>query len=118
MKPKTILGMVDLLLLTVGGLLGATTQMERVTAIPVEVLRVGRGGAVVQQGDLLIVTLSKDGVTLNGQRLPLKEVVRQATGKDLVLRSERDLPTGETMEVLAELFQADASVSLEVEERD
>ena len=114
---KAILPLIDLVFLTLGAILGTMTQMERVTALPVEVARVGSGAAVVQQGEFSVLNVTADGLTLDGRPAARHEVLDQVRGRRIVLRIQRDLPTEQPLSLLAELVRAGAEVSLEVHER-
>jgi len=114
MCPKTILPLIDLVFLTLGSVLGAMTQMERVESIPVEVAKVGTGSAAVRHGKFEIIALNADGLTLNGKPAKLDELTGRLAGKEVVLRADRGLPTQRTLAVLGSLAGAGARVAVEV----
>jgi len=117
MHAKSILPLIDLVFLTLGSILGIMSQMERVTALPVELARVGSGAAIVKHGAFSIITLTKNQLTLDGAPLSKEGLKHRVGGKDVVLRPDRSVPTGRTQEVLADLVRAGARVSLEVSDR-
>jgi biopolymer transport protein ExbD len=112
---KMFVPLVDLVFLTLGSVLGAMTQMQRVEAIDVEVARVGAGSTVVRRGDLRVVTLAADGLTLDGERVEAEDFPRLLSGRSVLLRADRTLPNQRTFELLAELTRAGASVSVELD---
>jgi len=117
MRSYTILPLVDLIFLAFGGALCCMTQMEIIRAIPVEVTQVGRGASVVNHGQFEILTLTRDGMTLDGEPVTRQALMERAGDKQIILRVEESLPTGETVQIIAELVSVDAQVSLEVRDR-
>ncbi len=114
MDARTIVPLIDLIFLTLGSVLGAMTQMERIETIPVEVSQVQRAGLSVQRGDFVVLTVTSDGMTLNGKPITAGELPERIAGKDVVLRAERSLPTEQTLVALSLSVKAGANVSLEV----
>ncbi len=64
MNGKTMVPLIDLVFLTLGSILAAMTQMERVEAIPVAVAQVAGSGQAVQRGEFDVVTVTARGVTV------------------------------------------------------
>ena len=113
---KAILPLLDIVFLTLGSVLACMTQMERVTALPVSVAKVGSGAASVQQGEFDILTLSVEGMALNGRPTSEEQLSGELEGRRVILRAEQSLPTERTLTVLAALVRAGAEVSVEVKE--
>lgn len=113
---KAILPLIDLVFLTLGAILGVMTQMERVTALPVEVARIGTGAAVVQQGEFSVLNLTTDGLTLDGNVIDRQQLMSDVSNRRLVLRIQKDLPTKRPLSLLADLVRAGADVAIEVKE--
>ena len=113
---KAILPLIDIVFLTLGSVLACMTQMQRVTAMPVSVAEVGSGSAIVHQGKFEILAMTSDGMTLNGKPIDLGRIEQELAGKKIVLRVDRDLPTGRAWQVMARLHCADCEVSVEVKE--
>jgi len=113
---KAILPLIDIVFLTLGSVLACMTQMERVTAMPVSVAEVGSGSAVVQQGKFEVLTLTPGGMTLNGKPVVAERFESELAGKRVVLRVDRDLPTGRVWKVMARLHRAGCDISAEVKE--
>lgn len=119
MKSQTaILPLVDLVLLALGGVLASMTQMEVIHALPVEVTHIGKGTVVVQHEKFKVLTLTTDGMSLDGEPITEDQLVSKAVNKRIVLRAYRDLPTQHTVHVIAKLAEAGAEVSIEVKEVD
>lgn len=116
MDARTILPLLDLFCLSVGALVGLLSQMEHVTSIPIALAQVGQGSAIVTQGEFVIVTLSEDGMTLDGEPVSSEELPAAVAGRQVVLRPAGDMPTQETLWVLAQLAKTGADVSIEVKE--
>lgn len=116
MEAKTILPLIDKVLLSMGALLTIMVHMELVTALPVDVARVDPGAAAVERGDFSVLTLTRDGMSLDGEPIERDRLSRLAGGKRIVLRAQRDLPTEDTLRVLADLVKWGANVSLQVYE--
>ena len=117
MQAKAIVPLIDLVFLTLGSILGIMSQMERVTALPVDVVRVGQGAAVVKQGRFAVVCVTGDGITLDGKVVTVDDIAGRAGTKEVVLRVEQSIPTGRTQQILAGLFKAGLKVSLEVRDQ-
>ncbi len=118
MGARSMLPLIDLVFLTLGAILAAMTQMERVTALPLDVARVGSGAAVVRQGRFSVLSVYNGGMTLDGELISRSQLHVAVAGRQIVLRAERALPTQVLLSVLAEMVRAGADVSLEVEETD
>ena len=116
MGMKAILPLIDLVFLTLGAILGVMTQMERVESIPVQIAQVGHGAAIVQQGDFRLLALTPKGLTLDSRPVTRTALLSQCAGQDFVLRIQKDVPTEQTLKLLADLVGAGCDVSLEVDE--
>ena len=116
MGMKAILPLVDMVFLGLGALLGVMTQMERVESIPVQIAQVGHDAAIVQQGDFRLLTLTSKGLTLDSRPITRTTLLSQSAGEDFVLRIQKDVPTEQTLKLLADLVGAGCDVSLEVDE--
>lgn len=117
MRSQTaILPLVDLVLLALGGVLACMTQMEVVRTLPVEVARVGKGAAIVEQGKFKILTLTPEGMTLDGTPITKDELSFKVANEKIILRTYKDMPTQDTVNTIARLAAAGAEVSIEVNE--
>jgi len=110
---KTVIPLIDLVLLTLGSVLAAMTQMQRVEAIPVGIAEVG-AGATVQREGFEVVTLARDGVHVGGRRVDGERLSALVAGKRVVLRAEKTLPTRRTLEILAEISRTARRTAVEV----
>ena len=117
MDARSILPLIDLVFLTLGAILAAMTQMERVTALPVELAEVGPGAAIVRQGEFMVLTVRAESLALDGVALTAQELPALVAGGQVVVRCAGELPSQRLLEVVAEVLGAGADVSLEVEER-
>ena len=118
MRLNAILPMIDLGFLTLGAILCVMTQMVRVTALDIEITRVGKGAAVVQTGEFMILTLSEDNLlTLNGEPVIQKTLLNLVRGHQIVFRVHKDVPAHRLFALLNDLTLAGATVKLEVEEQ-
>jgi biopolymer transport protein ExbD len=111
---KSMVPLIDLVFLTLGSVLAAMTQMEKVEALGVDVARVGAGQAVVEHGQLKVVTVDEDGLRLEGRPIAPEELARQVGPEKIVLRAQRALPTERTLQALADLADLRLDVVLEV----
>lgn len=118
MKSKVILPLCDLVFLALGGVLMAMTQMEVVHAIPVEITQIGKGAAVVQHEKFRILTVTANGLNLDGKPVTEQQLVSKTANQKVVLRVYKNLPTHRTVNVIAQLAQAGAQVSIEVQEQN
>ena len=117
MESRAIIPMIDLVFLTLGGILGVMTQMEIVTALPVDITRVGHGASVVQRGDFAILALGPEGMMLDGKPVAPKDLETAVAGREVVLRADEGLPTRDTLTVMADLVRMGVNVSLEVKDQ-
>ena len=117
MKPAAIVPLIDLVFLTLGSILGIMTEMEKVTAIPVQVTRVGHGAPVVKQGRFAVLSLTGSGLALDGEPVALEELGSRLAGREVVLRAQEDLPTSTTVQTVMHLVELGVDVSLEVKEQ-
>ena len=114
MGAKAMLPLIDCILLTLGTVLAAMTQMQRVQALPVSVAKVGPGAAVVHNGRFAVLALTADGLHLDGRAVTADQAAAELTGGRVVLRADASLPTERTLQVVAALSKAGADVSVEV----
>ena len=112
----SILPLVDLVFLALGGLLACMTQMDIVRAIPVEVARVGKGAAISRNDEYEVLSLTSAGLTLNGDIISEQDIPSRLANKRVILQAHRTLPTEETIKVIAVLAKITSEISLEVEE--
>ncbi len=114
-SPKFILPLVDVVFLSLGGVLACMTQMVVIHAIPVEVAKVGGGATVVKHEKFSILTLSSEGMTLDGKPISKEEIPVKVAHRTVVLRVSKNLPAQDMLKTLADLVEAGTQVSLEVE---
>ncbi len=115
MTGKTMVPLIDLVFLTLGSILAAMTQMERVEAIDVAVSRVAGSGQAVQRGEFDVVTVTAHGVTVGKRAVDEDRLADEIAGRRVVLRAERTLPTQRTLAVLARITDAASEVTIEVQ---
>jgi len=116
-KTAALLPLLDVLFLALGAILAQMTEMERVTVLPVELEdRVGHA-AVLRTGDFVVVSLSEEGLAVDGETLSIDDprLAVRVRDRDVVARVDRRLPTGSTVQLLAVLRDAGAHVELEVD---
>ncbi|NOX55364.1 MAG: biopolymer transporter ExbD [Planctomycetes bacterium] len=113
---KAIVPLIDLVFLTLGSVLAMMTQMERVTAMPVSLAEVGQGSAVVQHGKFEVLTVSAEGLSLNGKSVTIDQIEERLAGKRVVLRADRKLPVERVWRVMARLHKAGGEVAAEIRE--
>lgn len=114
MTGKTMVPLIDLVFLTLGSILAAMTQMERVEAIPVAVAEVSGAAARLQRGRFDIVTVTADGVTVGDRAVAEEDLADEVALRRVVLRAASGLPTERTLAVLAIVAEAASEVSVEV----
>ena len=114
MGAKAMLPLIDCILLTLGTVLAAMTQMQRVQALPVAVAKVGPGAAVVHHGRFVVLALTDDGLHFEGRSVTAAEAAAELAGRRVVLRADATLPTERTLRVVAVLSKAGEKVSVEV----
>ena len=114
MTGRTMVPLIDLVFLTLGSILAAMTQMERVEAIPVAVAEVSGAAARLQRGQFDVVTVTADGVTVGGRAVAQEDLAGEVADRRVVLRAARDLPTERTLGVLAIIAEVASEVSVEV----
>ena len=117
MESKTILPLIDKILLSMGALLAIMVHMELVSALPVEVARVQPGAAEQERGDFRILTLAEDAIELDGEPVEYERLPHLVAGERLVLRAHRELSTERTLRVLADLIEWGADVSIQVSDQ-
>jgi biopolymer transport protein ExbD len=108
--------MIDLVFLTLGAIVALLTQMELIRSIPVSLTRVGQGSSVVTTGEFDVVTLTAQGLTLNGRSIELDEIARRDSWNEVVFRVDREVHSEEMIGVLAEFAKVEAHVQIEVKE--
>ena len=114
MTGKTMVPLIDLVFLTLGSILAAMTQMERVEALPIAVAEVGGGAAKVQRGAFDVVTVTAGGLTVGDRPVDEDHLAVAVAGRRVVLRAARTLPTQRTLEILARIADVASEVTVEV----
>jgi hypothetical protein len=114
MAGKTLIPLIDLVFLTLGSVLGAMTEMERVTALPVELSELPGQSAPVAREETEMLRLAEDGLSYDGRPIALAEAPGLVGGRQTVLRVARNVPTEQTLQTLDALATAGVSVSVEV----
>jgi len=114
MNGKTMVPLIDLVFLTLGSILAAMTQMERVEAIPVAVAQVAGAGQALQRGEFDVVTVTAQGVTVGKRVVDEANLAAEIAGRRVVLRADRTLPTQRTLAVLARITASASEVTIEV----
>lgn len=118
MQMKAIIPLIDLTMLTLGLLSIMMSQMKEVTALEFEITLVGKGAAVVQTGDFMMLTLSIDNqLILDGEPIRPKMLFDRVSGREIILRVERDVNSHHLLTLLNKLIIAGAVVKPEVERR-
>ena len=107
--------LLDIIFLTLGSMLAAMSQMDEVSALPVEITKIGKGSVITKRGDFEVVTLTISGLTLGKEPVDHDELLKRAAGRDVVLRVQKDMPYSKAIRLIAELSEVGASVSSEVE---
>ncbi len=117
MTGKALVPLIDIVFLSLASLLGVMSQMQMVEAIEVDISEVGAGGAQVEQGEFLMVTLTPDGLFIDGASIQTDQLEARVADERVVLRAASDLATERTLAVLSTLTRTCASVTVEVQER-
>jgi biopolymer transport protein ExbD len=113
---KALLPFADIALLTIGSLLACMTQMEHIKAIPVPLAEVAPGSATVQHGELNLLVLRGQEMTLNGSPVEWEDLGVRLAGKKVVLRADKGLPVGKVWRGMAGLHRAGCELLAEVRE--
>ena len=116
MRGHALMPLIDLVFLTLGSVLAAMTQMERVTALPVTVVESRSGGAVVQHGEFDVVVVTDDTLHFNEMPVTQAELGELATGGRVVLRIAPATASERTLTILGDLYDPGADVTLEVKQ--
>jgi biopolymer transport protein ExbD len=118
MNARMLVPLIDLVFLTLGSVLVAMTQMERVESIAVDVARVGRGAVIARRGELEVLSVTPEGLRLGEQPVTAEGLPAAVAGKRIVIRADRSMPTQRTLAVLADVLDAGADASIEVKQTD
>lgn len=114
MTGKTMVPLIDLVFLTLGSILAAMTQMERVEALPVAVAEVSGSAARLQRGTFDVVTVTAHGVRVGDRVVAEEDLAGEIANRRVVLRAAGGLPTERTLAVLARIADVASEVSIEV----
>jgi len=115
MRMEAMIPLLDMTCLTVGVLLVAMTEMQRVTTVPVDFVKVARDASVVKRVDSpLFVAMSGDGVFVEKRRVRPEELRGLVAGRAIVLRVDSRIPYGEAMRLVGDMREVTKSIFLEV----
>jgi len=114
-KMEAIIPLLDMTCLTVGVLLVAMTQMQKVITIPVDFVKVAKEASVCKKIDApLFIAISKDGIFVEKKQTDVKQLKDIVSNREVVLRIDRRVPYGEVMKLVSEIKQNAKSINLEV----
>lgn len=115
-KIEAMIPLLDMTCLTVGVLLVAMTQMQKVVTIPVDFVKVAKEASVSKNIDTpLFIAISKDGIFVEKKQADLKQLKEVANNREVILRIDRAIPYGEVMKLVSEIKQVTKGINLEVQ---
>ena len=116
MQARIFISLIDLAFLSLAAVIAILSQTQIVRALPVEVTEIGRGIAVVTRDDVTVVTITTDGLFVDGEAVTLAELGGVVDGPTAILRVDRMVPTERLIRVMGELAGEDVELRIEVEE--
>ena len=116
MQARIFISLIDLAFLSLAAVIAILSQTQIVRAIPVEVTEIGRGIAVVTRDDVTVVTITTDGLFVDGTPVMLAELGGVVDGPTAILRVDRTVPTEKLIRVMGELAGEDVELRIEVHE--
>ncbi len=116
MQARIFISLIDLAFLSLAAVIAILSQTQVVRALPVEVTKIGRGIAVVTRDDVTVVTITLDGLFVDGKPLTLAELSGAVDGPTVILRVDRTVPTERLLGVMAELAGDQVELRIEVDE--
>ncbi len=117
MQARIFISLIDLAFLSLAAVIAILSQTQLVRALPVEVTQIGRGIAVVTRDDVTVVTITLDGLFVDGKPATLAELGGAVDGPTAILRVDRMVPTERLIGVMAQLAAAGVELRIEVRER-
>ncbi len=117
MQARIFISLIDLAFLSLAAVIAILSQTQIVRALPVEVTEIGRGIAVVTRDDVTVVTITLDGLFVDGKPVMLAELSGVVDGPTAILRVDRAVPTERLLGVMGELAGEDVELRIEVHEK-
>jgi biopolymer transport protein ExbD len=115
MQAKLLIPMIDLAFLSLGAIVALLSQTQLIHSLPVDVSEVQPGIAAIERDDLAVVTVTADGLTLDGTPIDLDALAAGVGERLALLRVERRVPTETLVGVMSALAAGEVEIRIEVE---
>jgi hypothetical protein len=116
MRPGVFIPLIDLGFLSLAAVVAILSQTRMVRSLPVEVTEINPGIAALLREDVTVITVSRDGIDVDGRRVERGAIGAAVDGRLALLRVGRDVPTQRLVGVMADLAAAGVEMRIEVEE--
>ncbi len=116
MQPRVLIPLIDLAFLSLGAIVAILSQTQLIRSLPVEVTQIGRGIAVITRDEVTIITIARDGLSVDGRTVGLDEIAGAVDGRLALVRVDRRVPTERLVTVMGVLAAHDVEIRIEVEE--
>ncbi len=116
MQARVILPLIDLAFLSLGAIVAILSQTQLIRSLPVEVTEIGRGIAVITRDEVTVITITRDGLYVDGLDVGLDELGGIVEGSLALVRVDRRVPTERLVTVMSVLAANGVEIRIEVEE--
>ncbi len=116
MQARIFISLIDLAFLSLAAVIAILSQTQIVRALPVQITRIASGIAVVTRDDVTVVTITTDGLFVDGEPVTLAELGGVVDGPTAILRVDRTVPTERLIRVMGELAGDNVELRIEVEQ--
>ena len=116
MQARVFLPLIDLAFLSLGAIVAILSQTQLIRSLPVEVTEIGRGIAVITRDEVTVITITRDGLYVDGRDVGLDELGGAVEGRLALVRVDRRVPTERLVTVMSVLAASGVEIRIEVEQ--
>ncbi len=114
MHARQFIPLIDLAFLSLGAVVAVLSQTQLVRSLEIDVSRVPPGVAAIERENLAVVSITQDGLQLDGAPITLDQLAGAVGPRLALLRVERNVPTETLVGVMSALAAGGVEIRIEV----
>ena len=114
MHARQFIPLIDLAFLSLGAVVAVLSQTQLVRSLEIDVSEVPPGVAAIEREDLAVVSITRDGIRLDGELVSLDALAAAVGPRLALLRVQRDVPTETLVGVMSALAAGGVEIRIEV----
>ena len=117
MQSRTFIPLIDRAFLSLGAVFAILSQTQLIKSLAVEVTEIEQGIAAVSREHVTVITITLDGLYVDGQLTTLERLCGVIHGPMALVRVDRSVPTERLIGVMGMLASHEIEIRIEVDER-